>query len=165
MTRWLGERLTAGQSDSTSDPSLPVCCSRSFSFTRFLTCSTARPCGVVNYLRSSDRVHQRRKAPSVGPAESRQRRACCHASAKAPPLRRRVPSSCPHGRPLMVGSCRSPRNHTSRFRGEQNGDDSNHDRETARHLDALGHLHGGPFHGWLTSLDATVHGVNIRNAD
>jgi hypothetical protein len=82
--------------------------------------------------------------------------------------------------PVMVGSWSSRRNHTSRFRGGQNGYDSDDHPHPDRHLPAVGHLTVDPHSdehlhdqqgirdeaaSWLESLDATVHGVSVRKVD
>ena len=122
---------------------------------------------------------------TVRPASVRQSRAsggaCCHAYAKAPPLRRRAPSSCPDGRPVMVGSswiCEGTTHHGSQedkmattatttpnqpvtysllviFTVDPSTDEHLQDQQSIR----------DEAESWLASLDATVHGVNIRKAD
>ena len=72
------------------------------------------------------------------------------------------------------------RNHTSRFRGGQNGYDSNYhpDQPVTYSLLVIFTVDPGTHErlqdqqdiraeaeSWLASLDATVHGVNIRKAD
>ena len=108
-------------------------------------------------------------------------RACCHARAKAPPLRRRAPSSCPYARPVMVGSSsfakephitvprrtkwlrqqRPPRTSPSPTRYWSS---SPWTRARDEHLQDQQSIRDEA-ESWLASLDATVHGVNIRKAD
>jgi hypothetical protein len=129
----------------------------------------------------SDGVRQRRSATSVGPAEPRQRRSVlsrlCQSPAASPPRPVLVSLRTP-GDGGFLWICEGTTHHGSQedkmattatttpnqpvtysllviFTVDPSTDEHLQDQQSIR----------DEAESWLTSLDATVHGVNIRKAD
>src|SRR5207253_8031385 len=117
------------------------------------------------------------QADTAAPAEN----ACCHARAKAPPLRRRAPSLCPHARPGdggFLNRCEGTTHPGSAEVKMATTATTTPNQPVTYSLLVVFTVDPGTHErlqdqqdirteaeSWLTSLDATVHGVNIRKAD
>ena len=138
-----------------------------------------RRSAVFAYLRTA-RVNVAMR-PASGRHGRASGKACCHARAKSPPLRHRTPSSCPHARPddggfLKIGE--GTTHHGSEEDRVATTATTTPNQPVTYSLLVIFTVDPGTHerlqdqqairdeaHGWLASLDATVHGVNIRKAD